>query len=197
MFAHFHQIKCRRIPVTYLPWWLPQILHISMLISFNRSPQVCQLALAVAATLSHEQTYLNYWQIPWSRDFQKVTVGQLVKKCPAVYKKKTQFLCHAYRSPPLVPVLHHTTTTLHPPTIFTFYSNISFPHVPRYIAFRFIWWTFCMHVYMLHVLPISSLLFSLYWQHLLWPQIYVALCIGRHLQLCHFLPSWIPPSINP
>jgi len=77
---------------------------------------------------------------------------------------KTQFLCHAYRSPPLVPVLH-TTTNLRPPTIhflFTFYPNISFPSVPRYIAFRFIWATFCMHIYMLHVLPTSPLLCPLY-----------------------------------
>ena len=44
---------------------------------------------------------------------------------------KTHFLCHAYRNPPLVPVLHLTTTNLRPPTVFTSYSNISFPSVPR------------------------------------------------------------------
>jgi hypothetical protein len=138
-----------------------------MLISSNRSPQVCQLAPAEAATLSHEQTHLNYWQIPWSREACRWFL----------FCTTLQRIC----------IL---------PTMFTFYSNISFPHVPGYIAFRFIWPTFCMHIYMLHVLPTSSLLFPLYWQHLLWPQIYVALCIGRNLQLCHFPSSWIPPSIN-
>jgi len=91
MFAHFYQIKCHYIPVTYLLSWVPQILHISMLISSNRRPQVCHLAPSEAATLSHEQAYLNYWQIPWSRDLQKVTVGQLVKKCPAFYGKRSFF----------------------------------------------------------------------------------------------------------
>jgi hypothetical protein len=89
MFAHFYQIKCHHIPVTYLLSWVPQILHISMLISSNRSPQV--LALSKAATRSHEQTYLTYWQIPYIRDLQKVTVGHLVKKCLAFCEKRSFF----------------------------------------------------------------------------------------------------------
>jgi hypothetical protein len=91
MFAYFYQITGHNTPVTYLPSWVPQILHISMLISSNRSPQVCQLAPSETATLSHEQAYLNCWQIPWRRDLQKVTVGQLVKKCPAFYEKCSIF----------------------------------------------------------------------------------------------------------
>jgi len=91
MFSHLYQIKWHHIPVTYFLSRVPQILHISMLISSNRSPQVCQLAPSEAATLSQEQTNLNYWPIPWSIYLQKVTAGHLVKKCPAFYEKRSFF----------------------------------------------------------------------------------------------------------